>query len=228
MDELISVVLSSGVFESHLSVLTQFFEKQCHMKNLLTLMLFFFFPLSVNAFIPDTPPTVLSQKLAAGDLLIASEHMKHGFRDSVILLIHYSQDGAIGLILNRPSNLHVNDVVPGLVIGNKAGHLFFGGPVKQRIISVLVKAKKEVGRLRSIMPNVYFDIGVSKENAGKYILSDSEVVRFYSGYAGWGKGQLESEINRGDWYVLKGDPAILFDVSTDFMWGYMIHKVKAK
>ena len=198
------------------------------MKNLSTLILLFFFPLTVNAYIPDSAPTFLSQRLSAGDLLIASEYMKHGFRESVILLIHYNQGGAIGLILNRPSNLHVNDVVPGLVNDNKAGHLFFGGPVKQRIISVLVKAKKEVGRLRSIMPNVYYDIDVSKKNADKYISSDTEVVRFYSGYAGWGKGQLESEINRGGWYVLKGDPAVLFDVSTDLMWRYMIQKVKGE
>jgi putative transcriptional regulator len=199
------------------------------MKNLLTLILLFSFPLSVDAYIPDSASTFLRQRLTAGSLLIASENLKGGiFRKSVILLLHDGRDGTIGLILNRPSKVNVNEVVSGLVVENKARRLFVGGPVKLSILSVLVKAKKGVGRLKKIMPHVYYDIGVSIENANKYISSDTEVIRFYSGYAGWGKGQLEAEINRGDWYVLRGDPAILYDVSTDFMWGDMMRKVKGK
>ena len=198
------------------------------MKNVLILILLSSFSLSVNATIPDTASTFLGQRLGEGYLLIASENIKGGiFSKSVILVTHDGQDGAIGLILNRPSNLNVNDVVTGLVIDNKARRLFVGGPVRQAILSVLAKAKKEVGGLKRIMPKVYYDFGVSIENAGKYI-SSTEAVRFYSGYAGWGKGQLEAEIYRGDWYVLEGDPAIVFDVSTDFLWGDLLRKVKGK
>jgi hypothetical protein len=144
------------------------------MKNLMTLILLFSFPLSVNAYIPDTASTFFSQRLAAGSLLIASKNLKGGiFGQSVILVMHDGQDGAIGLILNRPSRLNVNDVVSGLVIDSKARRLFVGGPVKQAILSVLVKAKKGVGRLKKIMPHVYYDFGVNIENASKYISFDT-------------------------------------------------------
>jgi putative transcriptional regulator len=51
-------------------------------------------------------------------------------------------------------------------------------------------------------------------------------LRFYSGYAGWGAGQLESEIARGDWIIIKGDPDLLFDKEADKIWERLRHGKK--
>jgi len=199
------------------------------MTSLIPLIFLFSFPLCVNAYIPGTVPDFPARQLAAGKLLIASENINGGvFTKSVILLTHHNRHGTTGLIINRASELQVNDAVPGLVKDGKARRLFIGGPVEQAILSVLVKAKNEAEGLKRIMPGIYLDFRIGIGNADKYFSSDIEMVRFYSGYAGWGEGQLETEIDSGAWYLLKGDAAILFDDSPNTLWEKLLRKAQGK
>lgn len=196
------------------------------MKNLLTLILLYFVPLCVSAYVPDYVPT-LAERLATGKMLVANRTIQGGvFRKSVILLTHYGQGGTIGLIINQPSIFSVQGAVPGLLTDNKAGQLFIGGPVQQSILSVLIKTKQEMAGLKKVLPNIYHDFGASIENANGYLSAEGnvEAVRFYAGYAGWATGQLEAEIKRGDWIVIDGDPDILFNASQNDLWQELLRK----
>lgn len=197
------------------------------MKKPLILLLLFIFPLNVTAYFPDSASLFPTQQLAVGNILVASEVIKGGiFRHSVILLTHHDRRGTIGLILNRPSIVQMKDVAPDLVRDNEAGRLYVGGPVEQAVLSVLIKSRQDMAGLRKVLPDIFNDYRISDRNADRYFSPDTETVRFYSGYAGWGGGQLEAEINGGGWYILNGDPDILFDASPDTLWQELLKRVK--
>lgn len=191
--------------------------------------LLYFLPLSVNAYIPDEVPAFSAQKLAPGQLLIASDTISTGiFKQSVILLTKHDQSGTVGLIINRPSTLPLKEVIPEWVADNKAASLFVGGPVHQGVMSVLLQSQDEPKGLTRIMPMVFHKLGINNENIGKLISPANTVVRFYSGYAGWTKGQLASEINTGGWYVIDANPRTLFVMDLDSMWQDLIQKAGGK
>ena len=198
------------------------------MKIFLSLIFLFLFPTGVYAFIPDTAIAFSSRQLGAGKILIASENITSGiFSHAVILLTKHYEDGDVGLIINRPSNYQVKDIYTGFVMADKAGRLFVGGPVMNTVLSVILKAKNDVEGLTAILPNIYHGFVVN-DNADRYFSPDVELWRFYSGYAGWGKDQLVNEINRGGWYVIDGDPGLVFDVDAETMWQELLRKVQSR
>jgi len=184
-----------------------------------------FFSLRVNAYIPDTVPTFQSQQLAAGKILLAGEIITGGvFKQTVILLTRHDQTGTIGLIINRPSELSMKDVIPRWEEDDSTRHLFDGGPVDQAMLSVLVKMKHERAGLKKIIPGIYHAYISSFEDARHHGASDAELVRFYSGYAGWRKGQLEAEIKRGGWHVIDVAPEGLLGMDPASMWSDLMGK----
>ena len=199
------------------------------MKHLTSLVLLLFLSPGVNAYIPDTIPEFDTGKPALGKLLVASEGIDSGiFWHSVIVITNYGPHGTTGLIINRPSGLQVNEAVPGLVNDDRAGHLFIGGPVGQSILSVIFKVKHEQEGSVRIMPDMYLDFGIRDGDANHYFSSDMEAARIYSGYAGWAAGQLETELNGGAWYILNGDPYLLFEARPDDMWETLIRKAQGQ
>jgi len=199
------------------------------MKKRLILIMLPFFSLCVNAYIPDVVETSSGQQLATGNILIASKSITDGiFNKTVILLTHYDQDGAAGLIINRPSKSSLKEAIPDLVYDDKTRLLFIGGPVQRAVLSVLIKTKNDRKDLTRVVGNIYHGLGSRRliDNTGQYFSSDSEDIRFYSGYAGWGKGQLEAEIKGGGWHTIDVNPEHLFDMDFDSMWEVLIQKVQ--
>ena len=187
------------------------------------------FPVVTSAYIPDTEIVFSGEQLAAGKLLIASEDIESGvFSKSVILLTDHTETGDMGLIINRPSDYQVKDAYSGFVMADKAGRLFIGGPVMNAILSVLLKAKNDVEGLTGVLPGIYHGIVRGNDDADRYFTPDIEAARFYSGYAGWGKDQLLNEINRGGWYVIDGDPGLVFDADPNTLWEELLKKVRGR
>ncbi|MBI1194927.1 MAG: hypothetical protein GC138_03640 [Gammaproteobacteria bacterium] len=196
-------------------------------RRLIPVIFLFFAPLNADAYIPDKPIPYSSRRLAVGEILVASENIKDGtFRESVILLTTHGPSGDVGLIINRPSKYRVKDVYPGFELADKAGRLFIGGPVRNAVLSVLVKSKSELAGMNEVLLNIHHGIVKDNFGAGRYFSSNVEAARFYSGYAGWGQGQLEGEISRGDWYILDADPDIVFDEDTATMWQALLRKMR--
>ncbi|HAX81440.1 MAG TPA: hypothetical protein DCY40_02590 [Actinobacteria bacterium] len=138
-----------------------------------------------------------------GCLLVASPTLGDpNFAGAVVFLIHHGDPGAVGVILNRPTTLAVERLPQGWTI---EGPVFAGGPVEPEIAIGLADADAGHGAWDQVGDSVWLaDLEAEPEAVPR--------IRVFSGYAGWGSGQLEGEIARGDWIVAE---AQLGDVFTD-------------
>lgn len=154
-------------------------------------------------------------KPRSGLFLVATDKLSGtSFQETVILLTHHSERGATGLTINRPTDIPLNQAFPHIEQLNQFNDpLFLGGPVKENAIFVLVHTYDPGEGMHLITDNLYFSTG---RNAFGYPIKGT--ARAYAGYAGWAPGQLQHEIQRGDWLVVKTDPAIVFDKNLPGLW----------
>ena len=162
------------------------------------------------------------QKLGAGVFLVATHRIiDPRFSQSVILLTQHSPQGAMGVIINRPTEHRLSDLLPEVeALEGQSDRLFFGGPVGVNAIVVLLQSAEEVEleHTERVFGDVYFS---GNPEAFAYILGrekEDEAIRGYAGYAGWGPGQLEGEIARGDWSILGADAATVFEKEPSTVW----------
>jgi putative transcriptional regulator len=159
-----------------------------------------------------------ADELAAGRFLVAADKV-HGayFQKSVVFLLSYGESGALGLIVNHPTDVALHDVVQGAVDG--AGQVYLGGPVERASVMVLFRAKSAPERAIRVTGDVFMtvDPAILLERTGKP--GGAGDVRVYAGYTGWGPGQLEGELARGDWIVASEalEPVIFAD-APDALW----------
>lgn len=159
----------------------------------------------------------------AGQLVVATpELLDPSFSRTVVLLLQVDEDdGALGLVLNRPSGTDVDEVLPGWA-GLSAGPpvVFAGGPVQPsaaiclgrgRPGGPLVAAFSELEGVRSVGT-------VDLEAPPEALAASVSEVRLFAGYAGWSPGQLEAEVEDGAWWVLDSLPADAFDGRPDRLW----------
>ncbi len=140
---------------------------------------------------------------ARGQLLIARPTLVDpNFWRTVVLVIEHSDDGALGLVLNRPSETTVGEAVPQLEeLVDPDAQLFIGGPVQPSAVIVLAEFE-DAGEAALI---AFDDIGVLGTGSGtEQPAGGVRTGRAFVGHAGWGPGQLDSELERGDWIL---DPA---------------------
>ncbi len=141
-----------------------------------------------------------SQPLAAGKLLVATAKSRDpDFARSVVLLIHYDSESAIGLMLNKPTTVPLSEVLPEAT--GKSVTVYAGGPV-----SVGVRAL-----LRSKAPP-FFSVITNKTQLLKLISGGAppSSFRIYAGYTGWTARQLQSEVARGLWQVMPANRGMLW------------------
>lgn len=162
-----------------------------------------------------------AQQVNRGSILVASDSLLDPrFARSVVLITDHGVEGAVGVILNRPTLIRVVDAIPVL---DKHLHrhdktMYFGGPVASDTARVLIAATEALLGATWIVDGVY---GVDRMSVLLPYFDEEEFVgrtRFYGGYAGWGAGQLEKEIKRGDWIVIEGDATTIFSDSVDTLW----------
>ena len=163
-------------------------------------------------------PAPVTESLAVGRFLVAAERVRGGFfRRSVVFLVSYGESGALGLIVNHPSEIALSEVVKGAVDG--AGQMYIGGPVELSTVMVLLRAKSPPARAIRVTGDIFatVDPAILLEHTGKPGAGGD--VRVYAGYAGWGPGQLEAELVRGDWIVASEalEPVIFAD-APDELW----------
>lgn len=154
----------------------------------------------------------MTSPAAPGQLLVAAPDLTDpNFSDTVVLILDVDDDGALGVVLNRPSDVPVAEVLPswrGLT--SEPDVLFRGGPVSldgALAVGILADRHDVPVGFRQIADELgLIDLDTPTELAAGAV----EGMRVYAGYAGWGAGQLEGEIARGDWYVV---PATAADVT---------------
>jgi len=147
-----------------------------------------------------------------GMLLIANEQLTDPrFRDRVILLIQHDIQGTAGLVVNRTSRLSLTTVLPqGSKLAEEGMTLSYGGPVEPQTLLALVKVRNHPPEpADEIIDGLYVTgLGVLEE----WPDFADEVVdyRAFVGYTGWAPGQLDTEMQRGDWQVLPADEESVF------------------
>tara|TARA_B000000557_G_scaffold70858_1_gene55978 strand:- start:267 stop:818 length:552 start_codon:yes stop_codon:yes gene_type:complete len=163
-------------------------------------------------------------KIKKGSLLISDPAINDNFFfKSVILITHHSENESIGLILNQPTNISLNQIFEH--IKEKTIPIFLGGPVAKNTIQFLHSSNTKIPGSIKILDGLFwggdFDL-VSKLISQKKI--SKKDIRFFAGYSGWGDKQLEEEINNGDWLVLKAEKDDCWQQSSKHLWSQIIKK----
>jgi putative transcriptional regulator len=167
-----------------------------------------------------------------GKLLVAAPMMHEAtFARTVISILEHNDEGALGVIINRPGDASLLEVVP--YVADLASHpavLFAGGPVEpQAAIALGFVARDAALQARDatqqgwrpvVPPLVTVDLEVEPD----VLATGLRELRVFAGYAGWAGGQLEGEIAQGAWYVVESLPLDVFDSAPDRLWSAVLRR----
>jgi putative transcriptional regulator len=178
----------------------------------------------------DNGVPAYGEELAKGKFLVASRRLGDpNFSETVVLLIEYGPDGAMGLVVNRPSNVKLSTVFPDVeALEQRKDTVYFGGPVAVNQMLMLIRSSAVPAASKPVIDNVY--ISASRkvlEGLIKKAAPDQQ-FRLYAGYAGWAPNQLDFERMRGDWYVLKADADSVFTLAPEALWQELIRRATIK
>lgn len=163
-----------------------------------------------------------------GTLLVAAPSLLDAnFRRTVVYVIDHRGDGTLGVVLNRPSDVPVGDVLPswGPHVSDPAS-VFFGGPVEQKTALCLaaVRTGESTDGVRGLIgvrgPVALVDLDADPEP----LVPKLRGVRVFAGYAGWEFGQLVGEIERGDWIVVPALPGDVLAPPDKDLWGRVLRR----
>jgi putative transcriptional regulator len=157
-----------------------------------------------------------------GQLLIAGPSLiDPNFRRTVVLVGEHSDEGALGLVLNRASEATVDEAVPELaVIVDSISPVHFGGPVQPSAIVVLADFV-EPDRAGSL---VLDSVGFLPAEVDPDELGELRRARVFAGYAGWGPGQLDGELEEGSWIVEPALPEDVFTEDPEELWSDVLRR----
>jgi putative transcriptional regulator len=151
-----------------------------------------------------------------GSLLIASPALvEPNFARTVVLLTEHGEEGAMGVVLNRPSETAVGEVAPELADLAGEEPVFIGGPVQPQALVVLAEFDDPTAAAWIVVADVGF---VAADTAEEAVERAVRRGRVYAGYSGWGAGQLEGEIAEEAWIVEPPLPAELFPHDPETLW----------
>jgi putative transcriptional regulator len=161
----------------------------------------------------------------AGRLLVATPVIGDpNFERTVILLLDHDADGALGLVLNRPSELSAHDVLPGWSdLAASPGVVFAGGPVEREgIIGLGRRSERDAdGPFQvTVGPIGVIDLNAEPVDA----VGTVDGIRLFAGYASWGGGQLESELGQLAWWIVDAEPADPLTDTPDDLWAAVLRR----
>jgi putative transcriptional regulator len=164
---------------------------------------------------------------AAGVLLVARRDLPDpNFHRAVVFLTAHGAGGSVGVIVNRRTRLRLVDAVPDLPGVEKTTHtLFFGGPVAATQVVMLMRNEQPGAEIAPVVDGVY--LSADRDVLAALIARNKPArdLRLYVGHAGWAPGQLQQELARRDWYVIKADAGWLFADDVDTLWERLIDKL---
>ncbi|HWC34852.1 MAG TPA: YqgE/AlgH family protein [Mycobacteriales bacterium] len=166
----------------------------------------------------------------AGKLLVASPTLRSPeFNRTVIAMLEHNADGALGLVLNRPGDASLLEVVPPVAdIASAPAVLFSGGPVEPNVaIALGVVDPGAAGSAvagQAWRPVVGPLVTVDLDYDPSQLAASLRELRVFAGYAGWGGGQLEAEIEDGAWFVVDRMPGDAFVDFPDGLWSAVLRR----
>lgn len=161
----------------------------------------------------------------AGKLLVASRTLRDpNFSRTVVLMLEHSHDGALGVVLNRPSPKTVSDVWESIGEGSLENEqpVYLGGPVPGPLIAL--HAVPNLGE-KWVLDGVH--MSVQREAIKQLVHTPDTRLRLYSGHSGWGGGQLEQELSAGGWHTVSASRQDVFAeaADSDLLWEQVIQRI---
>jgi putative transcriptional regulator len=159
-----------------------------------------------------------------GQLLLASPTlMDPNFRRTVILIGVHSEEGAMGVVLNRPSEVTVSEAVPQLEqTVTEREPVYVGGPVQPSSIVFLAEFLDPTPAGLLVLGR----IGFPAPDAGIEELAEATARRrVFAGYAGWSEGQLDAELDQGDWIAHSAVPDDVFCEEPEDLWSSVLTRM---
>jgi putative transcriptional regulator len=162
-------------------------------------------------------------KSLGGQLLLASPTLLDpNFSRTVVLIGVHAPEGAMGVVLNRPSGASVAEAVPSLEDSADALEpVFIGGPVQQSSIIFLGDYIDTSRAGLLVVGSIGFP---SSESDVSEIEQATSRRRIFAGHAGWGEGQLEEELERGDWITERALAEDLFSEDPEELWTAVLER----
>ena len=158
--------------------------------------------------------------LAPGKFLIARrELMDPNFAQTVVLLFKHDEEGSIGLIINRATDIKLSEAIDHFQQWEgEDDRLYQGGPVSRNRVTMLIRTEDEIEGAHQVFDDVHLGAanGLLQSLANGW--DKPKAFRAYTGYAGWGAGQLEGEMKRESWYAVPARSDIVFDADPGTVW----------
>ncbi|GAB3964553.1 YqgE/AlgH family protein [Streptomyces sparsus] len=167
--------------------------------------------------------------LLTGRLLVATPALTDpNFDRAVVLLLDHDEEGSLGVVLNRPTPVGVEDILePWAALADDPGVVFQGGPVSLDAalgVAVIPGSEGPIGWRR-----VHGAIGlVDLEAPPEVLAADLGSLRIFAGYAGWGPGQLADELSDGAWYVVESEPGDVSSPAPERLWRAVLRRQRSE
>ena len=168
------------------------------------------------------------KSLAPGMLIAVPQLLDPNFRQSVILLLQQGEEGAVGLVINRESTLSLRELCRDHKIsyeGDPGKKVRVGGPVQPEQGLVLFGSELSDSEARAVVDGL--QVSASTRTLSRLCEGTGARFHCFSGYAGWGPGQLEQELAASGWLTMDVDPTLIFGVPPDAMWEAAIRRLGA-
>jgi len=156
------------------------------------------------------PPGSLAADPARGSLLIASRDLLDpNFSKSIVLLLHYDDDGAFGVMINRRTQMRPTEILPDV-------------DALEDYRGLIYRTEESTGAAEPIIDGVV--VLTSFESLNEIVTRNpaEASLRLYAGYAGWGPGQLDRELARDDWHLIPARSEDVFSDKPDELWQRLI------
>ncbi|MEX0704812.1 MAG: YqgE/AlgH family protein [Planctomycetales bacterium] len=172
------------------------------------------------------------QDTLRGQFLIAGKRLRDpNFYKTVVLMVEHGAEGAMGLVVNRPSSMTVAHALSEhFDLPETDDVVYLGGPVEPSALFILHDGEFLDAGEPPVVPGLY--VGSSESAFERVVRSATEEdsgthFRIYSGCAGWAPGQLENELERGDWHVLPACAELTLCSDPYETWDQLLQKVHA-
>lgn len=156
-----------------------------------------------------------------GRLLVATPDLADpNFHRTVVLMFAHDEGGALGVVLNRPSAISVDEGLPGWSqVAAPPACVYLGGPVEPTAALGLGEGEGETSDL------IVGSLGAIDLSGGP---EEYRSVRVFAGYAGWGPMQLDREVARGDWFVVDAQVADVTTATPDRLWREVLRRQRSR
>ena len=168
---------------------------------------------------------MVRQEVSSGKVLLAEPFMLDpNFKRSAVLVCEHNEEGSFGLILNKPVDMFLHEMIKGFPEFN--ARVYLGGPVKTDNLYFIHTQGNLIENSMEILDGLYW--GGEIEHVKELIMIGKlqpNQIKFYVGYAGWVTNQLEGELERNSWLVANIRPSQVMASNTQKLWDKSLSKL---